>query len=568
MQWKSIMAHWLNHLPPEDPLRIELQNEPNPEDCFDNSLEFGTAGIRGRLGPGTNRMNIYTVRKAAAGLAKYITDQGQDAMKCGVAIAYDCRHMSPEFALESAKILGMYGIRSFLFKDLRPTPLLSFAVRYLRTYAGIMVTASHNPPDYNGLKMYGPDGAQLSLHAVDSIVNKIQTIESEFLLNPPHEKELQQQGYITYIGHRIDNAYLDSLTTIRLNKKIQNDLRIVFTPLHGTATQLVRKAFNAAGNYNVTLVKEQMHPDPDFPTVTSPNPEECAVFELAIQYAKEVDADILLATDPDADRLGVAVKNPAGEYVVLTGNQLGALMLHYLLEQKSLPHNGVIIKTIVTSELGRAMAADFSVKTIDTLTGFKFIAEKIDEFESTGECQFLFGYEESGGYLIGDFVRDKDAIQSVMLAAEMASYHKQQGNSLYEVLTGLFEKYGYYQESLKSIKLEGRDGSKQIVRIMDAFRVDPPSQTIELEDYMAGESIHVPSGLKSLIDLPKSNVLKFKLSDESWFCIRPSGTEPKCKLYFAVKGKTMAESKDKLSLLEKAVMKKVKQLIEYMAAGK
>ncbi len=568
MDWKSNMTHWLKHLPLEDPLRIVLQNEPNPEDCFCKNLEFGTAGIRGRMGPGTNRMNIYTVRKVTAGLAKYMMEQGQDAIKRGVVIAHDCRHLSQEFAMESAKILGMCGIRSFLFKDLRPTPVLSFAVRYLSAYSGIMITASHNPPDYNGLKMYGPDGAQLPLRAADRLADIIQTVESECLLEPPHEKELQQQGFITYIGKQIDNAYLDSLAAIRLNKKVQKDLRIVFTPLHGTAMHHVRKGLNAAGFYNVTLVKEQMYPDPDFPTVESPNPEEHAAFELAIQYGEEADADILLATDPDADRLGVAVKNSSGEYVVLTGNQLGALMIHYLLKQNNLPRNGAVIKTIVTSELGKAITSDFSVRTLDTLTGFKFIAEKIDEFERTEEFKFLFGYEESCGYLIGDFVRDKDAIQSVVFVVEMAAYYKQQGKSLYDVLLDLFEQYGYFQESVQSLKLEGKKGLDQIGRIMNAFRTEPPSRTLVLEDYLARESIHVPSGTKTPIDLPKANVLKFKFADDSWLCIRPSGTELKCKFYFGVKGKSMADSRGKLSKLEKEVMEKVESLREYMGAGK
>lgn len=562
------MAHWLEHLPPEDPLRTELQMEPQPEDCFYKDLEFGTAGMRGRLGPGTNRMNIYTVRKAVAGLAKHITELGQDAMKQGVAIAYDCRHMSPEFALESAKILGMYGIRTYLFKELRPTPVLSFAVRYLGTAAGIMITASHNPPDYNGLKVYGPDGAQLPPEAADNIVKNIDTIESEFSLNPLDEKELQQQGLLMYIGKQIDSAYLDSLKTIQVNRKFSSDLSIVFTALHGTATHFVRNGLKAAGFYNVTLVKEQMHPDPDFSTVESPNPEEHSAFELAIQYGEEVDADILLATDPDADRLGVAVKNNRGKYTVLTGNQTGALMLHYLLEKKCLPHNGIMIKTIVTSELGRAIAFDYAVKTLDTLTGFKYIAEKINECERTEEYKFLFGYEESYGYLIGDFVRDKDAVQAATFIAEVAAFHKKQGKTLYEGLLDLFEEYGYYQESLQSIKLDGKDGTEQIDRIMGAFRHQPPDKVnenpvLEMEDYLTSKSIHVPSGIKASMDLPKANVLKFKLADESWFCIRPSGTEPKCKFYFAVKGETMCDSKEKLSLLEKEVMRKVGSLIDY-----
>ena len=385
MQWKQNRDQWLEQLPEEDPVRKELvqqlSDEKQMEDCFYKDLEFGTGGMRGIIGPGTNRMNIYTVRKAALGLAQYIVEQGKAAMDRGVAIAYDSRHMSPEFALEVAKTVGSQGIQVYLFEELRPTPVLSFAIRHLQAFAGVVITASHNPPEYNGLKVYGEDGAQLPPNAADIIIGHMNELASELTIEVADEQELIEQGTLTYIGEAVDQAYIEALQTIQLNKdSLAKDLSIVFTALHGTGNEPVRNGLAAFGFNNVTIVKEQELPDPNFSTVPSPNPEEPAAFELAIQYGKKVDADILLATDPDADRLGVAVKNEKGEYQVLTGNQIGALMLHYLLEQKQknndLPRDGVVMKSIVTSEMGREIASDFGLQTIDTLTGFKFIAEK------------------------------------------------------------------------------------------------------------------------------------------------------------------------------------------------
>jgi phosphoglucomutase len=563
-------------LPKEDGLRDQLvsllDDEILLEDCFYRDLEFGTAGMRGVIGPGTNRMNIFTVRKAAAGLARYIAEQGEEAMKRGLAIACDNRHMSSGFALEVAKTVGKYGVKAYLFESLRPTPLLSFAVRYLNAFAGVMITASHNPPEYNGFKVYGEDGGQLPPEASDKILNFIRGIECELMLEVADEKDLLEEGLLVYIGDQEDRAYLDQLVSIQVNReaveKAGKDLSVVFTPLHGTAGRPVRDGLAAFGFQNVTVVKEQEQPDPNFSTVKSPNPEEHAAFELAIRYGEKVDADILLATDPDADRLGVAVKNPEGKYVVLTGNQTGALMLHYLLEQKGedLPDNGVVIKTIVTSELGRAIASDFGMKTLDVLTGFKFIGEKIKEFEETGEHTFLFGYEESYGYLVGDFVRDKDAVQSAVFVAEVAAYYKARGKSLYDGLMELYEKYGYYQESLQSLTLTGKDGAGQIQQILDDFRNNPPSEisgipVIEAEDYAKGETLHVETGMKGPIHLPKSNVLKYKLADGAWICIRPSGTEPKCKFYFGVKAGSMEDAREKLGVLESAVMGRVDELV-------
>ncbi|KAB7707364.1 phospho-sugar mutase [Bacillus aerolatus] len=574
MSWKEKADQWLSHEALDEGLKDRLlaiqEDDKLLEDSFYKELEFGTGGMRGELGPGTNRMNIYTVRKAAEGLARYIVEQGEEAMMRGVVIAYDCRHMSPEFALEVAKAVGKHGVQAYVFEELRPTPVLSFAVCYLHAYAGVVITASHNPPKYNGFKVYGEDGGQIPPAAADVIISYVQEAGSELAIEAGDEQELLEKGLLTYIGEPVDRAYIDALKSIQLNRQASKDLSIVFTPLHGTANKPVCAGLEAFGFKNVTIVKEQELPDSNFSTVQSPNPEEHVAFELAIRYGKEIDADILMGTDPDADRLGVAVKNHEGEYVVLTGNQVGALMLHYLLEQKqqngTLPDNGVVLKTIVTSEIGRAIAADFGVTTMDTLTGFKFIGEKIKQFEQTSEHTFLFGYEESYGYLIGDFVRDKDAVQSAVFAAEVAAYYKAQGKSLYDGLIEIFEKYGFYQESLSSLTLKGKDGAEQIASILEKFRHEPPESMngiplIAMEDYAASECTDVRTGFKASIDLPKSNVLKFKLADGSWVCVRPSGTEPKVKFYFAVKGESMADSKEKLSSLEKEVMGMVNGLV-------
>ncbi|MEK3888254.1 phospho-sugar mutase [Bacillus sp. FSL K6-3431] len=579
MSWKTKVDQWLDYDLLDKSLKAKLNsiqdNEKLLEDSFYKDLEFGTGGMRGELGPGTNRMNIYTVRKAAEGLALYIVQQGKEAMARGVVIAYDCRHMSPEFALEVAKTVGKHGVQAYLFEELRPTPVLSFAVRYLHAFTGVVITASHNPPEYNGMKMYGEDGGQLPPAAADVIINYVQNAGSELEIESGMKEELIEKGLLTYIGERIDHAYIEAMKSIHLNhdavEQAGKDLKIVFTPLHGTANHSVRAGLQAFGFENVTVVKEQELPDPDFSTVESPNPEEHAAFEIAIRYGKEIDADILLGTDPDADRLGVAVKNHEGEYTVLSGNQVGALMMHYILEQNkqngSLPENGVVIKTIVTSEMGRAIAESYDIKALDTLTGFKFIGEKILEFEQTNEHTFLFGFEESYGYLIGDFVRDKDAVQAAVFAAEVAAFYKNQGKSLYDGLEELFEKYGYYQESLRSLTLKGKDGAEQIAGILEKFRAEPPLQindqaVVTIEDYATSEHFDVQHGTRSIINLPKSNVLKYKLADGSWFCVRPSGTEPKAKFYFAVKDKTLANSKEKLAGLETEVMDIVDKIIK------
>lgn len=578
MNWKTQLDKWLtfNGLDPElkEELVVMKENEKEAEDAFYKNLEFGTGGMRGELGPGTNRLNVYMVRKATKGLACYIEESGEEAKKKGVVVAYDSRHKSPEFALEVAKVLGQHGIKTYVFDELRPTPELSYAVRYLNAFAGIVITASHNPPEYNGYKVYGEDGGQLPPAAADNIISHINRVENELSISVKQEQELLAAGLLTYIGAEVDAAYTEALKTIQLNRelvqRVGNELKIVFTPLHGSGNKPVREGLKAFGFTNVTVVKEQELPDPNFSTVQSPNPEEHAAFELAIQYGKEIDADLLMATDPDADRLGVAIKDNSGEYVVLTGNQLGALMLHYLLIQKKaqdvLPEKGAVVKTIVTSEIGRAIASSFDLETFDTLTGFKFIGEKINEFEQSGDYQFQFGYEESYGYLIGDFVRDKDAVQSAVFAAEVAAYYKAQGKSLYEGLLAIFKEYGYYKESLHSITLKGKDGAEQIKKLVDAFRSDPISELGEIavtciEDYQRSERVHVKEGKIEFMPFPVSNVLKYHFEDGTWFTIRPSGTEPKAKFYYGVKKDSLTQSEKHLREIEQLVMERVNKLI-------
>lgn len=577
MSWSKSYERWNQAEQLDSELKKLLAdaegNEQLLEDFFYKNLEFGTGGMRGEIGPGTNRMNIYTVRKASAGLAAYIAKQGEDAKKRGVAIAYDSRHKSPEFAMEAAKTLASQGIQTYVFDELRPTPELSFAVRKLNAYAGIVVTASHNPPEYNGYKVYGDDGAQLPPKEADIVIAEVNAIENELTIQVEDEQSLKEKGLIKIIGEEIDKPYTEELTSISVHPELsaEVDVSVVFTPLHGTANKPVRRGLEALGYKNVTVVKEQELPDPDFSTVKSPNPEEHAAFEYAIKLGEEQNADILVATDPDADRLGIAVKNSEGKYTVLTGNQTGALLLHYLLSEKkkqgALPENGVVMKTIVTSELGRAVASSFGLDTVDTLTGFKFIGEKIKEYEKSGQYTFQFGYEESYGYLIGDFARDKDAIQAALLAVEVCAFYKKQGMSLYDALLSIFKEYGYYREGLKSLTLKGKQGAEQISAILTSFRNDPPKQMAgkqitQAEDYSTGKRTVFTDHHEEDIDLPKSNVLKYFLEDGSWFCLRPSGTEPKVKFYFAVKGTSLQDSEQRLAALSEAVMKTVDGIVE------
>ncbi|TWM68615.1 phospho-sugar mutase [Bacillus licheniformis] len=577
MSWRTSYERWRNKENLDSELKALLLeaegNEKELEDCFYKKLEFGTAGMRGEIGPGPNRMNVYTVRKASAGLAAYIGANGGEAKKRGVVIAYDSRHKSPEFAMEAAKTLAENGVQTYVFDELRPTPELSFAVRELNAFAGIVITASHNPPEYNGYKVYGEDGAQLPPADADKLTGYCNAIENELEIEAGDEAALTEKGLIKIIGEEIDQAYLDKLTSISVNPDLakETEVKVIFTPLHGTANKSVRRGLKALGYEHVTVVPEQELPDPDFSTVSSPNPEEHAAFEYAIRLGEENGADILIGTDPDADRLGVAVKDQEGRYVVLTGNQTGALLLHYLLSQKQqkgmLPDNGVVLKTIVTSEMGRDIAASFGLDTIDTLTGFKFIGEKIKQFEASGEYAFQFGYEESYGYLIGDFARDKDAVQAALLAVEVCAFYKKQGKSLYDGLLELYKSFGFYREGLKSLTLKGKEGAEQIAAILSTFREQPPlsiagKDVVSAEDYLTGKRTLLKENKRETIDLPKSNVLKYFLEDGSWFCLRPSGTEPKVKFYFAVKGRTNEESEALLNQLTDEVMKKIDDIVK------
>lgn len=574
--WENSYLKWKQFENLDTELSSQLKdlekNDAQLEDAFYKNLEFGTGGMRGELGPGTNRMNIYTIRKASEGLARYIEGFGEVAKMRGIVIAYDSRYKSPEFAMETAKTLATHGIHTYVFEELRPTPELSFAVRYLHAFSGIVITASHNPPEYNGYKVYGEDGAQLPPDAADEVIAKVNEVENELEIKVETEADLKSSGLITMIGDKIDQAYLKQLFTISENPELakESDIRIVFTPLHGTAEKPVKNALQAFGYQNVFMVAEQAKPDPQFSTVGSPNPEEKAAFELATRYGVKHNADILIATDPDADRLGVAVKDKNGEYVLLTGNQTGAVLLHYLLSQKAekgtIPANGKVFKTIVTSEIGRKIAEFYNIPTEDVLTGFKFIGEKIKQYEATGEFKFLFGYEESYGYLIGDFARDKDAVQAAILACEACAYYQKQGKTLYDALTDIYDQFGYYKEDLKSLTLKGKEGAEKIKQLLERFRSEPPIQinnkklTI-VEDYKTSKRVNVEQNTQEDIHLPKSDVLKYYLEDGSWICLRPSGTEPKVKFYFSVHTNSLEESNEKLLNLTEDFMKQIHAVI-------
>ncbi|ASK17005.1 MULTISPECIES: phospho-sugar mutase [Bacillus] len=574
MNWKQEFSRWLSYAQLDAELKEQLENmkqdEKKIEDSFYKNLEFGTGGMRGELGAGTNRLNVYTVRKATKGLASFIEKLGEEAKKRGVVVAYDSRHKSPEFAMEVAATLGARGITTYVFESLRPTPVLSFAVRHLHTVSGIVLTASHNPPEYNGYKVYGEDGGQLPPKEADELISYVNAVEDELTVEVADVEQLKADGLLHIIGQEVDDAYAAELNNVIINKemvqKVGKDLKIVFTPLHGTSNISVRRGLKEVGFTDVTVVKEQELPDPNFSTVKSPNPEEHAAFEYAIRDGEKVGADVLIATDPDADRLGVAVRNHNGEFQVLTGNQTGALMLDYLLSQKkengTLPENGAVLKTIVTSEIGRTIAKAYGLDTVDTLTGFKFIGEKIRQYEESGQYEFQFGYEESYGYLIRPFCRDKDAVQSVLFACEVAAYYKSQGKTLYDGLLEVFEKYGFFREDLVSLTLKGKDGAEKIQEMMATFRENPPKEVagltvVAVEDYKASIVTSLQDGHKEEIHLPKSNVLKYQLEDGSWFCLRPSGTEPKIKFYFGVKDSSLQNSEQKLLTIKEDIMNRL-----------
>lgn len=574
--WVKTYEEWNTYENLDPTLRRQLHEMENDksalEDAFYKELTFGTGGMRGVLGPGTNRMNIYTVRKAIHGYAKFLINRDQTSKARGIVIAYDSRHMSQEFAIEAAKVLGKHEIKTYIFQTIQPTPLLSFAVRYLQTNGGIMITASHNPPEYNGFKIYNEDGGQITLEDAESIIQYVQTSEEGLTLDIPTREALEEQGLLHWLVDEVQEAYLKQLITItkmdQQKVKQPKDLKVVFTPLHGTAYELVTKGLKQLNFDHIYTVKEQAEPNGDFPTVQLPNPEEAEAFERAIQEGKKHDADLLLATDPDADRLGIAVKNKNGDYELLTGNQLGALILHYLLENspKEALANGRMLKTIVTSELGRAIAHDYGVETVDTLTGFKFIGEKIRKYDSTGE-KFIFGYEESYGYLIKGFARDKDAVQAAVMTCEMAQYWKERGKTLLDALEILYKKYGYYLESLTSLTLEGIEGAEKISKIMTTMRNEPLQRIADLnvvaiEDYLISERKYLKDDNRTeKIHLPKENVVKFLLEENSWVCLRPSGTEPKLKCYYGVQANAYETSKKCLQSLKNTMEEIIEQFL-------
>lgn len=555
---------WVNHPNIDPALKAELlsMDEKQKVDAFYTNIEFGTAGMRGLLGAGTNRINLHTIRKANAGFAQYIVANGESAMKRGVAIGYDNRHMSYEFAMDSAKVLASYNIRSYVFESLRPTPELSFAVRTLDCFGGIMVTASHNPKEYNGYKLYDEKGCQLIPDLAKQVIDRVNAVEDELAITV--ELTPEQEKLITVIGADIDEQYYAKVLDIQLNPEVKKeDVKIIFTPQHGTANIPVKEVFTRAG-YQFVAVEEQCSPDPDFSNTPTPNPEEPASYDLALEYAKREDADIVLSCDPDADRMGVAVKHD-GEYVLLTGNQSGSVLIEYIFSQLTakgkMPANAVMFNTVVTSDLGEKIAAKYGVETEKTLTGFKFIGEKVAKYEVTHEKEYVFGYEESYGSLISPFVRDKDAPQACLMLAEAACYYKAQGKTLVDVLDGLYEELGTYQESQTSITLAGKEGAERIKEIIATFRNDAPKEIGGLkvrasEDY--GTLKHYENGAETdLVGFTKSDVLKFYLEDGSWIAVRPSGTEPKCKFYYCVCGTSKENAKEKTEILQAAMKKAI-----------
>ena len=564
MNWQDVALKWEKFEGLEDYLKTQLENfsEKEKEEAFYAPLEFGTAGMRGIVGPGINRMNIYTVRQATEGLARLIETYGEEAKKRGVAIAHDSRHFSPEFALESAKVLVKHGIKAYVFEDLRPTPELSYAVRHLHTFAGIMITASHNPAAYNGYKVYGEDGGQMPPKDADALTEFVRQVENPLAVDVVTKEELEQSALFEWIGEAVDAAYLEEIKSVSVNPALLSntkDLSVVYTPLHGTGLMLTKRALDQAGFTGLNVVSEQAIPDGDFTTVKSPNPEEAGAFEYAIRLGEETKADVLLATDPDADRMGAAVRQPDGTYQVITGNQIAAILLDYLLfaHQKAgtLPANAAAVKSIVSSELPTVIAEHYGAKMVNVLTGFKFIAEQIKNYEETNAHTFMFGFEESYGYLVQPFVRDKDAIQAVLLLTEVAARFKSEGKTLYDGLQALYEKYGYFLEKTISVTVQGLEGPAKIKALLDGLRKEVPSnfggiKVALAQDFSVNQQVDA-QGVTSEIGLPTSNVLKYILEDGSWIAVRPSGTEPKIKFYMGVKAATQEEAEEKLAKFQK-----------------
>ena len=567
MTYQESYQTWLDFADLPDYLREELvaMDEKTKEDAFYTNLEFGTAGMRGYIGAGTNRINVFVVRQATEGLAKLVESKGEEAKKRGVAIAYDSRHFSPEFAFESAQVLAAHGIKSYVFEGLRPTPELSFAVRHYNAIAGIMVTASHNPKEFNGYKVYGEDGGQMPPADAAALTDYIRDIENPFAVELADLKASKENGLITVLGEETDVKYLEELKDLSINPELiaeyGKDMKIVYTPLHGTGEMLARRALAQAGFESVQVVEAQATPDSDFSTVASPNPESQAAFALAEELGREVDADVLLATDPDADRVGVEVRQADGSYWNLSGNQIGAIIAKYILEANkqagTLPANAALAKSIVSTELVTKIAESYGATMFNVLTGFKFIAEKIQEFEEKHNYTYMFGFEESFGYLIKPFVRDKDAIQAVLIVAEIAAYYRSRGMTLADGIDEIFKEYGYFAEKTISVTLSGKDGAEQIKAIMAKFRDNSPEQfnatDIAVFEDFALQTKTDKDGNVEKLTTPPSDVLKYTLADDSWFAVRPSGTEPKIKFYIATVGETLAEAEEKIANIEKEI---------------
>ncbi len=566
MNYRDAYESWLRRFAKDEATVAELksiaQDEQEIEDRFYTELAFGTGGLRGVLGMGTNRMNVYNVRRATMGLAKYLIDQG--IADRGVTVAYDSRNMSDVFARQTALTLAAAGVKAYLFDSLRPVPVLSYSVRHLHAAGGVIITASHNPPKYNGYKVYGEDGAQIGLEAADAITKYIRSLQYEQCA-PMAEDEAREKGLLQIIAAKeVDDDYIRMIKGLALRpellEKRGKDLNIVYTPLHGSGNVPVRRMLQEVGVTHVTVVPEQEKPDGNFPTVTAPNPEDPAAFRLAIPLAEKVGASVVFGTDPDCDRLGAAVRDGAGVFHTLTGNQIACLMLYHILtslkEKGTLPKNGAVVKSVVSTELARAICDDFGVAMVEVLTGFKFIGEKIQQFEETGSHTFLFGFEESFGYLSGTQVRDKDGVNASLLLCEAACACMDRGETLYDALQAIYRRYGYYQERGVSVTLPGKDGAEKIQRMMTAMRANPPRalagvRVLAVRDFLRGARVDA-SGAETALDFPRSNVLYFELEGGNWVCVRPSGTEPKIKLYIASKGENEARAAELNAALTEA----------------
>lgn len=578
MSYKHLYENWLNDDYFDAKTKEELINikddEKEIEDRFYKDLEFGTGGLRGIIGAGTNRVNIYTISKATQGLADYILDQKEYTKEKGVAIGYDSRFMSQEFAEITALVLNGNGIKTYLFDELRPTPMVSFAIRELGCIAGVVITASHNPPEYNGYKIYGEDGGQVPFPKDTEIIAYVNNVKDFKTIKKLDKDKAIKEGLFNIIGKEIDEKYDENVLKQLLNKEViekASDLKIVYTPIHGTGNKPVRRILEKAGFKNVNIVKEQELPDCNFSTVSYPNPEDPNAFKLALKLADEIDADIIVGTDPDADRVGTVVKNNNGEYIILSGNMIGVLLTEYILSQKqqegTLSKKGAIISTVVSSNMTEKIAKNYNIDYFNVLTGFKFIGEKIKQFEQTSCNEYIFGFEESYGCLAGTYARDKDAVVATMLICELAAFYKTKGMTLYEGLQEVYKKYGYFKEDIKSITLKGIDGLKDMDKIMTYLRTSSPSnvngaEVIEIRDYKLGEIKNLVDNSVSNTNLPKSNVLYFTLSDKSWFCVRPSGTEPKIKIYFGVEEDSNDAADNKLKSLINDVMNIIDKILK------